>query len=60
MSTTNEMYIEFFSDNSMSKKGFAAEYHTGITIAIHPFHFFSLVVTCFMEVYFVRLEKLYN
>ena len=37
MSTTNEMYIEFFSDNSMSMKGFEAEYHTGIAIVTHPF-----------------------
>jgi hypothetical protein len=32
MSTTNEMHIEFVSDNSMSKKGFEAEYRTGTAI----------------------------
>jgi hypothetical protein len=30
MSTSNEMYIEFVSDNSKSMKGFEAVYNTGI------------------------------
>ena len=36
MSTTNEMVLEFYSDNSMSMKGFAAEYHTGIQTLTKP------------------------
>ena len=30
MSTSNEMDLEFCSDNSMSLKGFALKYYTGI------------------------------
>ncbi len=51
MSTSNEMYIEFVSDNSMSKKGFEAEYRTGtVSMTILIVILQGSVVQCWISV----------